>query len=349
MIDRDSLRSAAGVRTLVRIAGDRGMTPAECLVATEVPPAALLDPAAEISVHDELRVVQTVLGRFGDEPGLGLVAARQYFRSSGPSSGPWSIALLGSRTLRELLEVAQRSAARTMPLGRLTFEEADGEARLLFHDVEIPPGMRAFFAEMTLAGLPAFDRELYAVGVPVRRVSFRHTSPGDVERYRDIFGVVPVFGAAVSGVVFDRGLLDQPLPPANDAARDSCGQLCRALLDQRLTRTGVAASVRDQLVRNPGEIPDQVTVALGLYMSSRTLSRRLHEEGTSFRALLDEVRQTMSEVLLTHTDMTTEQVAARLGYAEAASFIRAFRRWQGCPPQTFRSRDLRPNRSPELV
>uniref|UniRef100_UPI002454AE20 helix-turn-helix domain-containing protein n=1 Tax=Nocardia abscessus TaxID=120957 RepID=UPI002454AE20 len=99
----------------------------------------------------------------------------------------------------------------------------------------------------------------------------------------------------------------------------------------------------------PGEIPDQATVAVGLYMSSRTLSRRLHEEGTSFRALLDEVRQTMSEVLLAHTDMTTEQVAARLGYAEAASFIRAFRRWQGCPPQTFRSRGRQSHRTPELV
>ncbi|WP_454197419.1 AraC family transcriptional regulator [Nocardia sp. Marseille-Q1738] len=346
MVDRDTLRSTAGVRILVRIAGERGMAPAECLAGTAVSPAALLDPSAEISAHDELRVVRTVLGRFGDEPGLGLVAAaRQHFRLR----GPWGLAMLGSRTLRELIEVAQRSAGRSVPLGRLTFEEADDEARLLFQDAEIPPGMRAFFAEMTLAGLPAFDRELYSVGVPVRRVSFRHASPRSIKRYREVFGVVPVFGATVSGVVFDRCLLDQPLPPANDAARDCCGQLCRDLLDRRRTRTGVAASVRDLLVRDPGEIPDQATVALGLYMSSRTLSRRLHEEGTSFRALLDEVRQTMSEVLLTHTDMTTEQVAARLGYAEAASFIRAFRRWQGCPPQTFRSRGLRPCRAPELV
>ncbi|WP_330230811.1 AraC family transcriptional regulator [Nocardia sp. NBC_00508] len=346
MVDRDSLRSTAGVRALVRIAGERGMAPTECLAGTAVAPAALLDPSAEIRVHDELRVVHTVLGRFGDEPGLGLeAAARQRFHLR----GPWGLALLGSRTLRELIEVAQRSAGHTVPLGRLSFAEADGEARLLFQDTEIPPGMRAFFAEMTLAGLPAFDRELYTVGVPVRRVSFRHAAPRNIKRYREIFGVVPVFGAVVSGVVFDRGLLDQPLPPPNDAARDSCGQLCRDLLDRRRTRTGVAASVRDLLVRNPGEIPDQATVALGLYMSSRTLSRRLHEEGTSFRALLDEVRQTMSEVLLAHTDMTTEQVAARLGYAEAASFIRAFRRWQGCPPQTFRSRGPRPCRAPELV
>ncbi|WP_280352927.1 helix-turn-helix domain-containing protein, partial [Nocardia abscessus] len=140
-----------------------------------------------------------------------------------------------------------------------------------------------------------------------------------------------------------------PRPRASDAARQNGGQLAPDQLAGRRARTGVGASVRDRLVRTPGEIPDQTTVAVGLYMSSRTLSRRLHEEGTSFRALLDEVRQTMSEVLLAHTDMTTEQVAARLGYAEAASFIRAFRRWQGCPPQTFRSRGRQSHRTPELV
>ncbi|MGY1943079.1 AraC family transcriptional regulator [Nocardia asiatica] len=346
MVDRESLRSAVGVRALVRIAAERGMAPAECLAGTALAPAALGDPSAAITAHDELRVVQTVLGRFGDEPGLGLAAAvRHHLRSR----GPWGLALLGSRTLRELIEVSLRCVGRTVPFGRLTVEEADGDARLVFQDGDLPAGTRGFFAEAALAGLPAFDRELFAIGVPVRRVSFRHACPRDLTRYRDVFGVAPVFGAPVSAVVFDRGMLDLPLPPANDAARDNCGQLCRDLLDQRRARTGVAASVRERLVRTPGEIPDQATVALGLYMSSRTLSRRLHEEGTSFRALLDEVRHTMSEVLLAHTDMTTEQVAARLGYAEAASFIRAFRRWQGCPPQTFRTRGRQSCRTPEPV
>ncbi|MCP2287699.1 AraC-type DNA-binding protein [Nocardia amikacinitolerans] len=103
-------------------------------------------------------------------------------------------------------------------------------------------------------------------------------------------------------------------------------------------RVGVAGSVRDELIRDPAAIPDLPRVAAALLLSSRTLSRRLNAEGTSFRALVDEVRRARSEQLLGHTRLTTEQVASRLGYAESASFIRAFRRWNGCPPQEFRSR-----------
>lgn len=118
----------------------------------------------------------------------------------------------------------------------------------------------------------------------------------------------------------------------------------------RRSDTGVTEAVRNLLVRNPGTIPDQIGVAGELFVSPRTLSRRLNEEGTSFRALLDEVRRTRAEELLTHTDMTTEQVAAHLGYAEAASFIRAFRRWKDCPPQEFRARGADPRaRTPVIA
>ncbi|MFE7802002.1 helix-turn-helix domain-containing protein [Nocardia sp. NPDC057440] len=72
--------------------------------------------------------------------------------------------------------------------------------------------------------------------------------------------------------------------------------------------------------------------------SPRTPSCRLRDAGTSFRALVDEVRQMMAGALRTDTGMTTERIAARLGSVQSASFIRAFRRYGGCPPQEVRPR-----------
>ncbi|WP_431954667.1 helix-turn-helix domain-containing protein [Nocardia lijiangensis] len=122
------------------------------------------------------------------------------------------------------------------------------------------------------------------------------------------------------------------------ALSDTVSAARRDRLSRRAIRAGVAGAVREELVRDPAAIPDLPRVAAALFLSSRTLSRRLNAEGTSFRALVDEVRRARSEQLLGRTRLTTEEIASRLGYAESASFIRAFRRWNGCPPQEFRSR-----------
>ncbi|MFX0580922.1 AraC family transcriptional regulator [Nocardia nepalensis] len=335
VFDWDLLRSTSSVHVLMQLAQERGMPAEICLQGTALVPDSVIDPNAEVTARQEVRVVRNLLARFGDESGLGVEAGDRYHISL---YGPWGLALLSSRTVREVIEVSLRYVDLAFVFGRLTFEEGATESRLIFDDSEIPEDVRAFLTERVITGIQTIGRELFSAGVPATRVGFRHPAPADTTRYRNVFGVEPVFGAAVNELAFDSAYLDVALPQANDWARGTCEQLCRDLLTARRARTGVAGSVRDLLVRNPGEIPDQIAVAAELFMSPRTLSRRLRDEGTSFRNLLDEVRQMMSEELLSHTDMTTEQVAARLGYAEAASFIRAFRRWKGCPPQEFRAR-----------
>ncbi|WP_212761564.1 AraC family transcriptional regulator [Nocardia uniformis] len=332
---------------MTQLAQERGLSASACLVGTGLLPEAVVDPTVEFTARQELAVVRNLLARCGGEPGLGIEAGSRYHVSR---YGPWGLALLSSRTLREAVEVALRHIELAFVFGRLTFEESNGEARLVFDDHEVPTDVRTFLTERVLTGIQMLGKELFAGGIPMRRVAFRHARPVDAARHREMFGVEPDFGAPANQLAFDSAFLDIALPHANEWARSTCEQLCRDLLARRHARAGVAGAVRDLLVRNPSAIPDQAAVAAELFMSPRTLSRRLNEEGTSFRALLDEVRQTLSEELLDRTDMTTEQVAARLGYAEAASFIRAFRRWKGCPPQEYRGRAVRERtRTPELV
>ncbi|WP_062985881.1 AraC family transcriptional regulator [Nocardia anaemiae] len=335
MFDWDLLRTTSSVHVLMQLAQERGMSPEACLAGTRLVPDAVRDPDAEVTARQEVRVMRNLLARFGAEPGLGVEAGNRYRLSL---YGPWGLALLSSRTVREVIEVSLRYVDLALVFGRLIFDEGPAESRLIFDDSEIPEDVRAFLTERVITGIQSIGRERFSAGVPVTRISFRHRAPADTTRYRNVFGVEPEFDAAVNELAFDSAYLDVALPQANEWARGTCEQLCRDLLTARRARSGVAGAVRDLLVRNPGEIPDQIAVAAALFISPRTLSRRLRDEGTSFRNLLDEVRQMMSEELLSHTDMTTEQVAARLGYAEAASFIRAFRRWQGCPPQEFRAR-----------
>ncbi|MEU7144594.1 AraC family transcriptional regulator [Nocardia sp. NPDC046473] len=328
MFDRNFRRSTSSVRVLIALAAERGMSGVECLSGTMLSPTDI-----ECTATQELRVVRNLVERFGTGPGLGAEAGS---RADIPLSGPWGLALLSSRTMRDAVDVMVRYLDHAAVSGRLTVVETAGGASARFDDAECPPDLRAFLAERILAGIKTIGSELFDSGIPAARVEFRHPTPADPSRYREIYGVEPIFGAETDAVSFDGRCLDLPVPKTNERARSACAQFCRDLLDRHRTRSGVVGAVRDLLVRTPGDIPDQIAVANELFMSPRTLSRRLNDEDASFRGLLDEVRQLMSEQLLAYTDLTTEQVAARLGYAEAASFIRAFRRWKGCPPQEFR-------------
>ncbi|MFM2417452.1 MAG: hypothetical protein RL385_2175, partial [Pseudomonadota bacterium] len=77
-------------------------------------------------------------------------------------------------------------------------------------------------------------------------------------------------------------------------------------------------------------------IAKRLYMSERTLKRRLMAQGTSFAALIEQVRRERATVLLETSDLPLSEVAEQVGYTELANFTRAFRRWTGVTPHRFR-------------
>lgn len=77
-------------------------------------------------------------------------------------------------------------------------------------------------------------------------------------------------------------------------------------------------------------------VAARLGLSTRTLRRRLAAEGVTYKTLVDEVRASLAVELLSSAGLSVEDTAIRLGYAESASFIHAYRRWKGVTPSAHR-------------
>jgi len=77
-------------------------------------------------------------------------------------------------------------------------------------------------------------------------------------------------------------------------------------------------------------------VAAQMCVSLRTLRRMLSAEGTSFRKLMDEVRETLALELIQGTNLSLEDISYRLGYSDTANFFHAFKRWKGFTPNHFR-------------
>ena len=71
-------------------------------------------------------------------------------------------------------------------------------------------------------------------------------------------------------------------------------------------------------------------------MSPRTFARHLEKHNSSYRKILEEVRQQQACTLLKSTHLSVADIAARLGYLESANFIRAFKTWFSCSPTQWR-------------
>lgn len=94
-----------------------------------------------------------------------------------------------------------------------------------------------------------------------------------------------------------------------------------------------------ELVANWDELyPRLESIARHLSVSTRTLKRRLHRNGLSYRRLLDELRLRDGMSMLRDSDLSIDQIGCRVGYSSGANFSRAFRRWTGLAPGRWRAR-----------
>ncbi len=85
-----------------------------------------------------------------------------------------------------------------------------------------------------------------------------------------------------------------------------------------------------------GTLPTLSEVAGRLFLSTRTLRRRLEDAQTSYQEIVGETRRDVAVRYLTQTSLSTEAIAEILGYSDTANFRQAFKRWTGESPQQFR-------------
>ena len=115
-------------------------------------------------------------------------------------------------------------------------------------------------------------------------------------------------------------------------------QQCQQRMDT-VENSGTAGKVRQKLLGELGLGATLTDMASELALSTRSLRRKLEQEGTSYRDLVEEERRQLALQLLDSTTMKIEELAAHLGYTDAGGFVRAFRRWEGCSPSAYRGND----------
>ncbi|GJE61952.1 AraC family transcriptional regulator [Methylobacterium trifolii] len=168
-----------------------------------------------------------------------------------------------------------------------------------------------------------------------REVLLSHPSGGDEAAYRRIFGVPVRFDQEGTALVFEARWLSHPVVGADPGFRHILELQVRALehLHDEALSSQLRRSLRTLLLRKGCSAGRTAQL---FAMHRRTMSRRLKAEGHSFQHLVDEVRYDIAHHLLTNASMPLAEVSVALGYSEASAFTRAFRRWSGINPKTWR-------------
>jgi AraC-like DNA-binding protein len=112
--------------------------------------------------------------------------------------------------------------------------------------------------------------------------------------------------------------------------------LCDDLNDKLQHRLGFAGRVRTFVLANLGRNVTLEGVAAHFDTPVRTLRRKLRDEETSFREILDDLRSEVATKYLRDTHMTIDDVSSALGFSETSNFRQAFRRWKQASPQQYR-------------
>lgn len=331
----DFRRGIATARVLTQLGHEHGLTFDAMQRNTGLTRALLDDPKAEIEAMQEIALIRNLVTDLKHIPTLGIQAGGRYHLTT---YGLWGYAVMSSPTLGSAVSMASRMLNLTFSLTSNVIERVGPLIHSTYHTEHLPPDVRQFIIDRDRAAVVTLQRDVLGHPLPFQAILMRgpEPSPAMVAAYTALFGIRPLFGQQHDRNVFEASVMNEPLPQADPHTAQLCEQMCRDLMEKRHARTGVAASVRDRLLRTPGHIPDMEEIATDLRITSRTLRRHLTAEGATFRGLLEEVRRTLTEELMASASLTHSEIAERLGYADVTTFIEAFRRWKGMAPSEYR-------------
>ncbi len=325
--------SLAISQVMLNFARRHGIDSETCLRGIEIDEAQFHNADALITAEQEMRLIENLRQALPNVPALGFTLGLQYNVST---FGTWGFTLRTSRNFREAIE----KALRYIPLSTAycSFSTAvEGEKFVIIADERhIPANLRTFLLERDLGTAINLAQELNLAEQPVERLEFTGPPPSYAEEMATLAGIPIHYHASRNAIIGALKDLQKPLPTFDEHLARTMEDQCQQLLERRQIG-GVAGRVRQCLLGDLGLLASLEDVAKHLHVSARSLRRKLDGEGCSFRSILEESRRGLAEQLLTTTTMKLDELAMHLGYAETASFTRAFRRWHGMSPGKFRA------------
>lgn len=188
------------------------------------------------------------------------------------------------------------------------------------------------------AALIGACRGITRAEVAPSELAFTFGQPNSTLEYQRFFRCPLRFSQPESKVLFVKRDLDLPVPGGDETLAGYLSENAERALRALCAGTSIRERVRSALWAELSEGPPTLRrTASALHMPPRTLQRHLAAEGTTLRREIEHIREHMAIATLRERSVSIEEVAFILGYTEASTFYRSFRRWTGKTPRQYRA------------
>ena len=330
--DMGTTRSPAGVRYAIELAHSAGLDVERLLKGTGMGEDQVDALNFVIEQQAERVMTANLVRALGDPVQAGIDVGSRFTVGD---LGIWAYALISSATGAEAVSVAVGYVSLSPSVFNPQSVRSGSVAGIVLRDEHLPVDVRDYYVARDLSCLPLLLRTA-SLDQPDMAIETRfHGAQGRL--LQAALNPIPVeLGAAHHAIRFPYDSLTTPLSTADPITQAACTRECERLVHSQGEPSPLVAVIRSQISRNPAAVPTFAELAQELHMSQRTLRRQLDAEGTSYRAIRNEIAATLATELLTVVGSSVTDVARRLGYSDATAFSHAFRRWTGRAPSEYR-------------
>ena len=326
-------QSLLGLAALAAELAAQGVSVKDLFARTGVQPSQLEDPHARISRRQRLAIYRNAVS-LAKHSDIGLLAgARQRISDY----GIYGYAMVSSPTFGEALKfsVEHITLAGSTVL-QISFHVQDSTAILRSHGVQSLGSLLPFVAEFWRSSMTSLFSKVLEAPFPSARMMFPFPAPAHWRNYERMFNCKVDFNAGSMEWHFPASVQDHRCPNANPITAQVCQQFCDLVLAEKPGESELVRRIRTACLNSRRRFPPAEEVAEELGLSLRTLHRRLAQEGLSYQSVLDNVRRSIATEFLENTHLMIDEVAERVGFADATSFRKAFRKWTGHSPTHYR-------------
>lgn len=322
---------APGLDLMMQVTRSYKLDPVPLLEASGINPASVTDPNERIP-DDRVDDFYDKIAELIPDPNFGL-RSEQFWHPT--QMGALGYAWMTSSTLRTAFERLVRFIKIINDSFKVELKETSKNLSLVI-DNSSEATLPAFRKDASVAILLAMVQSNAGKAFHPKSLKIAHPEPEDTGPFYSLFQCPIDFGVASN--IFTISIADADSPR-------SCSNVQLALLNDQLLIKYLADLDKENVVERTkafiihnlpsGNISDAI-VARSLQMSERTLQRRLHECGTTFKSILNEVRGDLANSYIRDSKLSLTEISFLLGFSEMSTFSHAFKRWTGQSPSAFR-------------